>query len=321
MDKSERFTVLIFLIGCMLVFFALYLLLGGEETTFSVDSPTKEEQYIDDDLESENTPTYGRTKITRSDSSQSKRFSGSGGLSNSNDSSGSYSSESADTKRKDKVWPDWVMRHKRPSKGLSLDQRKAKLRQKLLQQGFKDKTYIDMKVLALEKDGFKSARYEAELLIEAGSIEAALDRLEREYLNTPSENLIIRSEILSLQMMIAMKHGFASQAETYVHKHMRLMRSINDIKKNTILANNPNAMAIMETQDSTLGSYEQYKDQIPSAFDWMKENKGLSPEALRTIRSGLVNQAYSNENISSKQVQSSYQNFEQFVKDGWANPK
>lgn len=317
MGRSERITILLFLFVCMAVFFALYYILGGEDTAFTIENPPVEDYVIEDDyLEDEKLPNYGRTRITRSPSTV--RFEGGGG---SGYSSTSVTSQDSDRKRKSKQRPDWVEKYRRKSKGLSLDQKKAKLRKRLLDKGFKNTRYIEMRVLELDTEGLDAATDEAEMLVEAGSVEAALERLEREYGNTPDENLIIRSEILSLQMMIAMKFGYATLAETYLHKHTRISREIRDIKKNTILASNPNAIAMMELQGNTLDAYDQHKDKIPSLFQWMKDNKGLSPEVLKTMRSTMVNQVYSRGEVSSTQMQSNYKHFETFVKDGWANPK
>ena len=301
----------------MALFFVLYHILGGEDTAFTVENPAVEKYIIEDDyLDEEKLPNYGRTRVTRPPSTV--RFEGGG---SSNFSSASVSSDDSDRKRKSKRRPAWVEKYRSKSRGLSLEQRQAKLRKRLMKEGFKNTKYIEMRVLELDTEGFFAARDEAELLVEAGSIEAALERLEIEYANTPEENLIIRSEILSQQMKIAMKFGQATLAETYLHKHTRISREIKDLKKDTILARNPNALAMMELQEKMLNAHTQHKDKIPLIYDWMVDNKGLHPEVFQNMRSVLVNEMYSGGEISSKQMQLNYEHFEKFVKDGWANPK
>ena len=121
-------------------------------------------------------------------------------------------------------------------------------------------------------------------MIESGNIEQALGILQDELDSTEEKNLLVRSEIVALQMQIAMENGYSSLAEDYLHQQMRLSRQINEIKKNTILINNPNARAMMENTDRLLEIYDQSKESFPLIFNSLKENNGFLPGMKDVIK-------------------------------------
>tara|TARA_B100000674_G_C37958806_1_gene970970 strand:- start:1338 stop:2294 length:957 start_codon:yes stop_codon:yes gene_type:complete len=316
MDQSERLPVLAFIAACLGLFFVLYLILGGEDSAVGVKIESHDEFIVYDELlDEDDTPVYRQRRPVTSTVRTNNSF------------SSSVETPQLDVvetnKRQIKEWPDWIKRHSRKNKTQSIEQKKAKLRAQLKAKGFKNQTYLDLRALDLERKGFKSARKKAGILVESGNIDEALQTLQEELDRTPEDNLLVRSEIVALQMGIAMKYGYASLAEDYFHQQMRLTRKINEIKKNTKLINNPNARAMMENTDKTLDTYEKSKESFPLLFQSLKENNGFLPGMKDTMKRAMVGSIYgnSNSNISADQMRSIFKGWEKQVEKGWANPK
>lgn len=314
MNQPERLPVLAFIAACLGVFFVLYLILGGEDSAIGVEVETSDELLVDDDfLDEEDTPIYKQRRSTRSTPRVNNSF------------SSSFEAPSINTvetpKREIKEWPKWVKRHMRKNKKLSIEQRKAILRKRLKTQGFKNQKYINLRVLDLDRRSFDSARSEAEMLIESGNIDQALKLLQEELDATQEENLLVRSEILSLKMKIAMSHGYATLANNILHQQVRLIKEINSIKKNTILVNNPNARAIMENTDKELNEYEKRKEASKNVLNGLKENNELIKVMKDSIKKSLVSYMYNNSDIPAEEIQAHFKTFEKRIEKGWANPK
>lgn len=315
MDQPERLPVIAFIIACLGVFFVLYLILGGEDSAIGVKVEISDEVLTDDDLlDEDDTPIYRPRRTV----STTPRF-------NSGFSSSSEAPEPnafVSPKREIKQWPDWIKRHMRKNKTQSLEQKKAKLRVRLKAKGFRNQRYLDLRALDLERKGFNSALSRVERMIESGNIEQALRILQDELDSTEEKNLLVRSEIVALQMQIAMENGYSSLAEDYLHQQMRLSRQINEIKKNTILINNPNARAMMENTDRLLEIYDQSKESFPLIFNSLKENNGFLPGMKDVIKKSMVGSMYgNNNNMSADEMRSHFKEFEKRVEKGWANPK
>ena len=314
MDQPERLPVIAFIIACLSVFFVLYLILGGEDTAIGVKVETSDEILLEDELlDEDDTPVYRQRRPISSTPPVNNSF------------SLNVETPQIDavetTERQIKEWPDWIKRHRRKSKTQSIEQKKAKLRLQLKARGFKNQKYLDLRALDLERKGFKSARGKAESMIESGNIEQALKVLQDELDSTQEENLLVRSEIVALQMQIAMENGYASLAEDYLHEQMRLSRQINEIKKNTNLINNPNARSMIENTDRLLEIYDKSKESFPLIFTSLKENNGFLPGMKDIIKRGMVGSMYGNSNISADEMRSNFKQFEKQIEKGWANPK
>ena len=314
MDQPERLPVIAFIIACLGVFFVLYLILGGEDSAIGVKVEISDEVLTDDDLlDEDDTPIYRPRRTV----STAPRF-------NSGFSSSSEAPEPnafVSPKREIKQWPDWIKRHMRKNKTQSLEQKKAKLRVRLKSGGFKNQAYLDLRAMDLERKSFDSARNKAERLVNAGNIELALKVLQEELDATPEKNLLVRSEIIAIQMQIAMENGYASLAEDYLHQQMKLSRKINEIKKNTILVNNPNARAMMEKTDQLLEIYDNSRDSVALLFEDLRESKGFISDLKNVTKKGIVSSMYGNGNVSADQMRSNFKEFETHLDKAWANPK
>ena len=314
MDKPERVPILIFLTVCLAVFFVLYLLLGGENTAIGVEIETSDELILEDySTDEDDRPIYNRRRATRSAAPVATSFPF--------ESSSPEEDLFEKPKHKPKEWPDWIKRHVRKSKGRSLEQRQAKLRNRLKARGFENQKYLNIRALDLDRKSFSSARNKAQELVLSGQVEEALEVLQTEFDETQAENLLVRSEIIALQYQIAMQNGYASLAEDYLHTQMRLSREINEIKKNTNLVNNPNAKAMMDNTDKLLQVYDRSKESFPLIFESLKQNNGFLPGMKDVIRKAMVGAMYNNSSISPDEMRSNFKQFEKQIEEGWANPK
>ena len=316
MNQPERLPVLAFIAACVSVFFVLYLILGGEDSAIGVKVETSDELLVDDDfLDEDYTPVYKQRRPSRSTPQVSNSFA------SSFEASTIHTPETP--KREIKEWPKWVKRHMRKNKKLSLEQKKAYLRKRLKAKGFKNQQYINLRVLNLDRRSFDSSRRQAEMLIDSGNIDQALKLLQEELDGTQEENLLVRSEILSLKMKIAMSYGYATLANNILHQQVRLVREINSIKKNTILINNPNARAIMENTDKEIEEYEKRKEASKDVLNEFKDNSTLIEVMKDSIKKNLVSYMYNNSDIDipADELKAHFKEFEKRIKSGWANPK
>jgi len=165
----------------------------------------------------------------------------------------------------------------------TLDQKKARLRDELLAQGITNEAYINMMVLELEEEKTIPARDLAEVHIRNNNPGLAIKVLKEALENTPSGNLLVRTNLYAQIGMIAGKFAFPDELLEATSKLADLQQQVLEIKRAT-----PQVMANPETREQINAQYDimvnqraQLIGQTQGAINMLIEHQGIHPEAVK----------------------------------------
>ncbi len=165
----------------------------------------------------------------------------------------------------------------------SLEQRKARLRDELLAQGITNEAYINMMVLELEEEKTIPARDLAEVHIRNNNPGLAIRVLKEALDNTPTSNLLVRTNLYAQIGMIAGKFAFPDELLEATSKLADLQQQVLEIKRAT-----PQVMANPETREQINAQYDimvnkraELIGQTQGAINMLIEHQGLHPDAVK----------------------------------------
>ncbi len=176
-------------------------------------------------------------------------------------------------------------------KRLTLTEKQANLKTKLMERGFKNEEYINLQLKALaSKEAFKALR-KAQELIQKGQYEECIDILDDALSRVSSDNLIARQELLNVLLRANLLCNCLIRAEDVSKQLFQVSQKILDIKSKTILMNDPYERRIIEKDKPLVQKYLTHHSEMFAALRERHQRtgswNGLLPEEIKKGKAKL----------------------------------
>ncbi|PCJ20366.1 MAG: hypothetical protein COB02_04850 [Candidatus Cloacimonadota bacterium] len=336
MFKSDRLTLFFFITIIAIIFGFLFYIFDGD-TGSSTKAPST---YIEDDMDEDDLDeelTYNKRRRgfnsgssfsdntynqSSSDESSYSDNEPSYNKSHNNSSSNSSSSYTASSQKQKYQTPFFEKYYRKPI-SLNPQQKAQKIRNSLIKKGFKNPDYIEMKALYVTNVEADQAFVDAAKYANSDNPQKAIEILEDQLNNLNPKDLKTRLKLQQALISIFSNFGYPEKWQETVQQSIASRRKILDIKKSTILADNPRAQDFFIQEEKALNQASEFAQSgLPKHIENMIKNKGPSTQYQQSVKAGLINaRNQSNSNISINDVTKSYKTIEKIQKKHWANPK